>query len=95
MSTLLHREKIFAIALCFFGGVFGLHLFYLGRIGRGVFYLFTFGLCGILPILDFIKLLFISNADFHQKYNSKSIIKQHLDIQKEILNELKKNNPKS
>ena len=36
-----------------YGGVFGLHRFYLGKIGSGVLYLFTGGLLGVGIVYDF------------------------------------------
>ena len=42
-----------AWALLTFLGVFGLHRFYLGKLGTGLVYLFTLGLCGIGIVYDF------------------------------------------
>ena len=50
------KKKIVALILCLFGGMFGLHLFYVGRIGKGILYLFTCGLIGIGWIVDLIKI---------------------------------------
>lgn len=52
------KSKIVALLLCFFLGFIGAHKFYEGKIGMGVLYLFTFGLCGIGSLIDFIALLF-------------------------------------
>lgn len=41
-----------AYLLWFFLGVFGAHRFYLGHIGMGILFLFTFGLFGIGWIID-------------------------------------------
>ena len=51
------RNKWVALALCFFGGFFGLHKFYEGKIGMGILYFFTGGLFLIGVIVDFIVLL--------------------------------------
>lgn len=51
------RNKWIALALCFFGGFFGLHKFYEGKIGMGILYFFTGGLFLIGVIVDFIVLL--------------------------------------
>ena len=45
------------IILWFFGGIFGLHYFYAGRIGMGLLYLFTAGLFGIGWIVDICTIL--------------------------------------
>ena len=42
-----------AWALLTFLGVFGLHRFYLGKLGTGLVYLFTLGLCGLGIVYDF------------------------------------------
>lgn len=51
------KNKWVAVALCFFLGVFGAHKFYEGKIGMGILYLCTMGLCGIGVLIDFIVLL--------------------------------------
>ena len=43
--------------LWFFGGFFGLHYFYAGRVGMGLIYLFTCGLFGIGWMVDFCTIL--------------------------------------
>lgn len=55
------KDKIVALLLCFFLGVFGAHKFYEGKVGMGILYLFTMGLCGIGAFIDFIVLLFKPN----------------------------------
>lgn len=51
------KRKKTALILCIFFGYLGLHHFYVGRIGKGILYLFTFGLCGIGWIVDIFKIL--------------------------------------
>jgi TM2 domain-containing membrane protein YozV len=51
------KKKITALLLCIFLGVFGAHQFYVGKIGKGLLYLFTVGLFGIGWIVDIIKIL--------------------------------------
>ena len=60
------KSKKTALLCCVFGGLFGIHLFYVGRISRGLLYLFTCGLFGIGWIGDIIKIStgsFKDNAD--------------------------------
>ena len=42
-----------AWVLLTFLGIFGLHRFYMGKIGTGLLYLLTLGLCGIGVIYDY------------------------------------------
>ena len=46
-----------ALLLCIFLGEFGAHKFYEGKIGMGILYLCTCGLCGIGWIIDIIALI--------------------------------------
>lgn len=48
-------DKVFNLAL--FGGLFGIHRFYLHRYGSGLLYLFTFGLLGAGWLFDCIEIL--------------------------------------
>lgn len=45
-----------AYLLWFFLGIFGVHQFYLGKVGRGLLYLFTGGIFGIGIIIDLFTL---------------------------------------
>ena len=51
------KRKWVAFWLCTFGGIFGLHQFYVGRIGKGFLYMFTLGLLGFGAIFDWIRIL--------------------------------------
>lgn len=51
------KSQILALVLCGFLGFLGIHRFYLGYIGLGVLMLLTGGCCGILWIVDFVRLL--------------------------------------
>lgn len=57
------RDKKTALILCIFFGWAGLHQFYVGRIGLGFLYLFTFGIVCIGWILDIINILLGSFRD--------------------------------
>lgn len=56
MSTIAVSEKSrLAVSLfAFFLGVFGVHRFYLGKIGTGIAMIFTLGGFGIWMLIDFI-----------------------------------------
>lgn len=43
--------------LCLFGGFFGLHYFYVGRIGKGFLYMFTMGFFMMGWFVDIFKIL--------------------------------------
>lgn len=51
------RNKWVALVLAIFLGFLGAHKFYEGKIGMGILYLFTFGLCGVGWIIDIIVIL--------------------------------------
>lgn len=51
------KSALVTLLLLIFTGTFGGHQFYLGKIGWGVVYLFTFGLFGIGVFVDFIRLV--------------------------------------
>ena len=55
------KNKWVALLLCFFLGYLGIHRFYEGKIGTGILWLITCGLCGIGWVIDFIILLFRKN----------------------------------
>lgn len=62
------KNKWVAFLLCFFLGELGLHRFYVGKIGTGILYLFTFGFFGIGWLCD---LIFILLGDFKDKNGQK------------------------
>lgn len=49
------KNRWVAFALAFFLGYFGIHYFYVGRIGMGILYFFTGGLFGIGWLVDIIR----------------------------------------
>ncbi len=48
------KSRLVALLLCIFLGELGVHRFYIGKIGTGILWLFTFGLFGIGWIVDII-----------------------------------------
>lgn len=57
MLHMSNKSKVVAAVLCFFVGVFGVHRFYVGKIGTGIIQLFTAGGFGVWVIIDFIMIL--------------------------------------
>ena len=51
------KSRLVAFLLCFFFGVFGIHRFYVGKIGTGVLELLTIGGLGIWAIVDTILII--------------------------------------
>lgn len=51
------KNKWVSFFLCLFLGYLGAHRFYEGKIGTGILYLFTVGLCGIGVLVDLIIIL--------------------------------------
>ena len=50
------KSQLVALLLCLFIGYLGIHRFYLGYTGLGVLMLLTGGVCGILTLIDFIRI---------------------------------------
>ena len=50
------KSKKTALILCILGGFFGLHQYYVGKIGTGLLYTFTGGLFLVGWVLDLIKI---------------------------------------
>ncbi len=57
VSVTSDKSKRAAFWICLFFGAFGLHYFYVGRIGRGLIALFTVNFFGIGWILDILKIM--------------------------------------
>ncbi|MEO5493538.1 MAG: TM2 domain-containing protein [Sphingomonas sp.] len=72
------RNKIVAALLAFFLGVFGVHRFYLGRVGSGVAMLIltcTFVgviITGVWAFIDMIRYLIMSDDEFARRYQRAS-----------------------
>lgn len=65
------KNRIVTIILTIFFGTLGVHRFYLGQIGWGIFYLMlaATGITTILSLVDFVIFIFMSDKDFDLKYN--------------------------
>ncbi len=50
------KSRLLALLLCFFLGVFGVHRFYVGKVGTGILYIFTAALFGFGWIFDIIMI---------------------------------------
>jgi TM2 domain-containing membrane protein YozV len=73
MSEDRGKQKMTAALLAFFLGGFGVHHFYLGSSTSGIITLalvvVTCGAAGLLPFIEFIMLITMSDEDFDAKYN--------------------------
>ena len=72
------KNKIVAALLGIFGGAFGLHKFYLGDSGAGIFYVFlTMMTWGVFPIslflgfIDGMRYLMMPPEEFDRKFNKR------------------------
>lgn len=70
-SPVSEKKFVPAVLLCFFLGAFGVHRFYLGKIGTGFLMLITLGGLGIWTLIDFVRLVVGSMGD-----------KNHLPLQR-------------
>jgi TM2 domain-containing membrane protein YozV len=65
------RNRTAAILICFFGGYFGIHKFYLGKTIAGIIYLVFCWTCipGIISFFEFLGLCFMSDREFDARFN--------------------------
>ena len=65
MSHISPKSRLAALLLCWFFGIFGVHRFYVGKVGTGLLMLFTGGGLGIWTLVDFILIIV---GSFRDKY---------------------------
>jgi TM2 domain-containing membrane protein YozV len=63
MTQFSDKSRIVALLLCWFLGIFGVHRFYVGKVGTGVLQLVTIGGLGIWTLIDLILILVGSFRD--------------------------------
>ena len=63
VTTTSNKSRLVALLLCIFLGEFGIHRFYVGKIGTGILWLCTAGLFGIGWLVDLIKICIGSFRD--------------------------------
>ncbi len=51
------KSVVVALILCFFLGGFGIHRFYVGKVGTGILQLLTLGGLGIWALIDLILII--------------------------------------
>ena len=62
------KNRTVALLLCIFLGVLGIHRFYVGKVGTGILWLLTGGLCGIGTLVDMILIIVGSFKDIQSRY---------------------------
>lgn len=64
-SSISVKSRWLAFFLCLFVGIFGIHRFYVGKVGTGIIWLFTGGALGIGWVID---LVVIFSGGFRDSY---------------------------
>jgi len=87
------KKRSTAIILCLLLGGLGAHRFYVGETGKGILYIITFGgFLGLIPLIDLIIWILGSDESFDKKYNSQAIQREQTNVQKQMLEEMRKSN---
>lgn len=75
------RNKVVAGVLAILLGVFGVHRFYLGKIGLGILYLVlsVTGISALLGLIDGIVLLTMPEERFNAKYNKEYVGQDYME----------------
>ena len=58
-----NKTMVAAALLCFFLGSFGIHRFYVGKVGTGILMLITLGALGIWTLIDLVMIIVGSFRD--------------------------------
>jgi TM2 domain-containing membrane protein YozV len=61
----IERKKLNVLLLCCLGfvGLAGIHRFYAGKVGTGIIWILTGGICGVGTIIDLIVIITDNFAD--------------------------------
>lgn len=64
------KSRLAAVLLAWFFGIFGVHRFYVGKVGTGILMILTLGGLGIWVLVDMIMILMGSFKDKQERYLS-------------------------
>ena len=78
----MRKNRVVAAMIAIFGGIFGLHKFYLGDTGGGIFFIFLFFMVSsffhltlLLGLLEGVRLLTMNDDAFDRQYN-RNVLRQ-------------------